>query len=213
MNPPRQRHEYETHLNRLKGVFGESCYRGDRVKMILKSASLYTPEEFGSVIDGFILHARQPPLPVDIRDALRNRFGIRPVVDRQVIEAYVVRCEWCLDTGFMELQSLTSAFRTFCYCHCALGKKGSVYSFPHFTDALRTSWKPVPRDLKWLKPTKYVEPKENDPRLSWLKQQAGDKIRALRHLYHTAERFWCEQLGLAVPDRKNPDREFQNDFG
>lgn len=172
--------KFTENINKLISTFGESHFRVERIKRIKEITDKFPPEAFDFVVNSIIDNFKYAPTPNDIREALYSwQKTNKKYVDVE-IEAFIIRCSQCYDTGYLLLRANDNSHKVWCYCNCTLGIKKNeeerkLYFFD--LDVLRLfNLEPFPKEK--FKPEK--------PDMKTIEK----KVKLFRQSVNKSKEFW-----------------------
>lgn len=166
---------FKIQIGRLESLFGAKAFPEQRLKIIWHWTKDLYDYEFEKIITHMASALRQPPMPVEFKEAagreMRSRYGQNSV---DLSQYYNISCEYCFDTGICQASSLEDDFKTLAECDCIIACDRNL---PKINAIINFTKEPL--DTSWFKPeSEMIEKSILDKAESWLSRIS------------TAENYW-----------------------
>lgn len=113
------RDQFQLQVDRLCDCFGDRHFPDQRVRMIWDSAEGNEYQTVIAIVDGFIRSSKHAPLPADFSEAIneatkgsKRKYALGELQPREI-----AKCQDCLDSGFIRLNSENVIGSAPCHCH------------------------------------------------------------------------------------------------
>lgn len=114
-------------INRVVSTFGESHFRGERIKAIYKILEEVPIDWIEEMVDSFIENSKYAPTPNDFRNSVML-LSKQKATYKHTETIYKTDCIDCYDTGFIFCKLNELEPDTLVFCHCDYGEVSEVIS-------------------------------------------------------------------------------------